>query len=109
VNIVVQRLDRRFDLIVATNVFIYYDLLDQVLALGNVAAMLKPGGFLLSNNALLELPSSTIRSAGYLTSSIRIGPTTAITSSGTGAGSSGSDPQTGGRPIAHQWSERLSS
>lgn len=67
VNVVVQRLDRRFDLMVATNVFIYYDLLDQVLALRNVAAMLKPGGFLLSNNALLELPSSTVRSAGYLT------------------------------------------
>jgi hypothetical protein len=65
--IVVQRLDRRFDLMVATNIFVYYDVLDQVLALANVAAMLEPGGFLLSNNALLELPSSTIRSAGYLT------------------------------------------
>jgi hypothetical protein len=67
-NIVVQRLDdRRFDLIVATNVFIYYDLLDQVLALANVGAMLAPGGFLLSNNSVLELPSSTVRSVGYLT------------------------------------------
>jgi hypothetical protein len=67
-NIVVQHLEnRRFDLVVATNVFVYYDVLDQVLALANVGAMLKPGGFLLSNNAILELPSSTIRSAGYLT------------------------------------------
>ena len=67
-NIVVERLaDRRFDLVVATNVFIYYDVLDQVLALANVGAMLAPGGFLLSNNALLELPSSTVRSVGYLT------------------------------------------
>ena len=67
-NVVAQRLDdRRFDLIVATNVFIYYDLLDQVLALANVGAMLAPGGFLLSNNAILELPSSIVRSAGYLT------------------------------------------
>ena len=58
-NIVVQRsTTHRFDLVVATNVFIYYDILDQVLALSNVRAMLKPGGFLLSNNALLELPSS---------------------------------------------------
>ena len=67
-NIVVQRSDtHRFDLVVATNVFVYYDVLEQVLALSNVRAMLKPGGFLLSNNALLELPSSRMRSAGYVT------------------------------------------
>ncbi len=67
-NIVVQRSDaHRFDLVVATNVFVYYDVLEQVLALANVRAMLKPGGFLLSNNALLELPTSGMRSLGYLT------------------------------------------
>ena len=67
-DVVVQRLaDRRFDLIVATNVFVYYDVLDQALAFTNVEAMLKPGGFLLSNNALLELPESRMRSVGYLT------------------------------------------
>jgi hypothetical protein len=68
VDIVVQRLvGRRFDLIVATNVFVYYDLLDQALAFSNVEAMLRPGGFLLSNNALLELPDARLRSEGYLT------------------------------------------
>ena len=68
VNIVVQRAsDRRFDLIVATNVFVYYDVLEQALAMSNVEAMLRPGGFLLSNNAMLELPSSDVRSVGYLT------------------------------------------
>jgi SAM-dependent methyltransferase len=67
-NIVVQRSDtHRFDLVVATNVFVYYDVLEQVLALSNVRAMLKPGGILLSNNALLELPSTGMRSAGYVT------------------------------------------
>ena len=67
-NIVLQRDDtHRFDLVVATNVFVYYDVLEQVLALANVRAMLRPGGFLLSNNALLELPSSGMRSAGYVT------------------------------------------
>ena len=67
-NIVVQRaVDRRFDLVVATNIFVYYDVLDQALASSNVEAMLKPGGFLLSNNALLELPESRLRSVGYLT------------------------------------------
>lgn len=68
VNVVVQRLaDRRFDLVIATNVFVYYDVLDQVLAMANLAAMMRPGAFLLSNNALLELPSSSLRSVDYLT------------------------------------------
>jgi hypothetical protein len=67
-NIVVQRSDtHRFDLIVATNVFVYYDVLEQVLALSNVRSMLKPGGILLSNNALLELPATRMRSVGYVT------------------------------------------
>lgn len=67
-NIVAQRSDmHRFDLVVATNVFVYYDVLEQVLALSNVRSMLKPGGILLSNNALLELPATRMRSVGYLT------------------------------------------
>ena len=45
----------------------YYDVLEQVLALANVRSMLKPDGILLSNNALLELPSSGMRSVGYVT------------------------------------------
>src|SRR4029453_15356799 len=57
----------QFDLVVATNVFVYYDTVDQSLALANVEALLRPGGVLLSNNALLELPASGMRSAGYLT------------------------------------------
>ena len=60
-NIVLQRLDRlataeRFDLVVATNIFIYYDVFEQSLALANVARMLRPGGLLLSNTLLTELP-----------------------------------------------------
>ncbi|MGH9969836.1 MAG: hypothetical protein ACREBG_18865 [Pyrinomonadaceae bacterium] len=70
-NIVLQRLDlpaaQRFDLIIATNVFVYYDTLDQSLAMLNVERMLQPGGFMLSNNALLELPFSRVRSVGYST------------------------------------------
>jgi hypothetical protein len=69
-NLVLQRVGGEpFDLIVATNVFIYYDVFEQCLALKNVEQMLRPGGFLLSNNALLELPSSRVRSAGYLATS----------------------------------------
>jgi hypothetical protein len=60
-NIVLQRLEplapaERFDLIIATNVFIYYDVFEQSLALANIAAMLRPGGLLLANALLTQLP-----------------------------------------------------
>jgi hypothetical protein len=70
-NIVLQQLDlpaeERYDLIIATNVLVYYDVLEQSLAVANVERMLRPGGFLLTNNALLELPASRLRSVDYLT------------------------------------------
>lgn len=69
VNITAQRLslpeDELFDLVIGTNVFVYYDRLQQALAMVNVAAMLRPGGILLSNNALLEIPAVGLRSLGY--------------------------------------------
>lgn len=70
-NVVTEHLSlpeaKRFDLIVATNIFVYYDVFEQSLALANVEEMLRPGGLLLSNNALLELPGSKIHSVNYLT------------------------------------------
>jgi len=61
-NIVTERLDGEvFDLVIATNVFIYYDVLEQALALSNVEAMLRPGGFLLANFSAPNLTSLTIR------------------------------------------------
>jgi chemotaxis methyl-accepting protein methylase len=47
--------------VIATNVFIYYDELDQALAMSNVEAMLKPGAFLLANFSAPNLTSVTIR------------------------------------------------
>jgi SAM-dependent methyltransferase len=70
-NIVLQRLElpdsERFDLMIATNILVYYDNFEQSLALKNVERMLRPGGFLLSNNALLELPFIGVRSINYST------------------------------------------
>jgi SAM-dependent methyltransferase len=70
-NIVLQRLELppedRFDLIIATNIFVYYDNFEQSLALANIERMLKPGGIMLTNNALLELPFFHLRSVGYST------------------------------------------
>jgi hypothetical protein len=62
VNIVTDRLDgEAFDLVVATNVFIYYDVLEQALAMSNIEAMLKPGAFLLANFSAPNLTTLTIR------------------------------------------------
>jgi hypothetical protein len=70
-NIVLQRLEtpggQGFDLLIATNILVYYDVFEQSLALANIEKMLQPGGFLLSNNALLELPGSGMHSVGYET------------------------------------------
>ena len=71
VNIVLQRLDlsadEKFDLIVGTNVFVYYDDFQKALAIVNIEKMLRPGGVLLSNNALVELPSSQVHWIGDTT------------------------------------------
>jgi hypothetical protein len=62
VNIVTERLDgEAFDLVLATNVFIYYDVLEQALAMSNVEAMLKPGAFFLANFSAPRLTSITMR------------------------------------------------
>jgi hypothetical protein len=55
-DVVCQRLempaDKKFDLVIGTNVFLYYGAFDQMLLRSNIALMLKPGGFLLSNDKL---------------------------------------------------------
>jgi hypothetical protein len=72
VNVVVQRVaaaddNERFDLIVATNVLVYYSVFEQSLALANLASMLRPGGVLLSNNVLVELPTTPLHAIGHST------------------------------------------
>jgi hypothetical protein len=59
-NIVFERLaplrdDQLFDLVVATNVFAYYDPFQQALAMRNIGEMLRPGGSLLLNQAVAPL------------------------------------------------------
>jgi hypothetical protein len=60
VNLVAERLDSldddlRFDLVIATNVFVYYDPFEQALAVTNLARMLRSGGTLLTNQAVLPI------------------------------------------------------
>jgi hypothetical protein len=68
-NVVLQRMgpapvDQQFDVIIATNILLYYDVFEQSLAAANVAAMLRPGGVFLSNSSIVELPGIPLASAG---------------------------------------------
>jgi SAM-dependent methyltransferase len=68
-NIVLQREERptseKFDLVIATNILLYYDVFEQSLAMANIAAMLRPGGLFLTNTPVAPLPGSAIRRVGY--------------------------------------------
>jgi hypothetical protein len=67
-DIIVERLTPtpagQFDLIVATNIFVYYDAFEQSLALENAGAMLKTGALLLTNDRLPENPGGPMRLTG---------------------------------------------
>ena len=68
-NIVLQRLEplaanQRFDIIIATNMLLYYDVFEQSLALTNIARMLRPGGWFLTNNSVAGLPANPMSAAG---------------------------------------------
>jgi hypothetical protein len=65
VNVIVERSrGAAFDLVVATNVLLYYGPFDQAMALSNVGAMLRRGGVFLTNTALPDLPSAPLRRIG---------------------------------------------
>jgi SAM-dependent methyltransferase len=68
-NIVLEQFDRSatepFDLIIATNVFLYYDAFEQALALRNISTLLKSGGFFLTNDWLPDVPQIPMRLTGY--------------------------------------------
>jgi SAM-dependent methyltransferase len=69
-NVVLQRLeplapDEQFDLLIATNVLVYYSVFEQCLALTNIARMLRPGGWFLSNTDLPLLPALPMVRFGY--------------------------------------------
>jgi hypothetical protein len=58
-NAVTQTMDipdgQKFDLVIATNVLVYYDLFQQALAMTSIAHMMNPGGIFLVNHALPSL------------------------------------------------------
>jgi hypothetical protein len=70
-NIVAQTLDfptgQGFDLMVATNVLVYYDRFQQALAMANIARMLNRGGIFLANNVLPAQHTSDLEYLGRRT------------------------------------------
>jgi len=66
-NVVTQTMDvpegQGFDLVVATNVLVYYDLFQQALAMGSIAHMMNHGGIFLANHAL---PSPHVQTLEFL-------------------------------------------
>jgi len=65
VNVVYQRIswpaDRAYDLVIGTNIFLYYGAFEQSLARANVSAMIRPGGFLISNDKLSDTVPSELK------------------------------------------------
>jgi len=66
-NVVTQTMDvpegQGFDLVVATNVLVYYDLFQQALAMSNISRMMNHGGIFLANHAL---PAQHAQALEYL-------------------------------------------
>ena len=66
-NVVYQRVslpaDRAYDLVIGTNIFVYYGAFEQSLARANLSTMMRPGGFLISNDKLPEQVSSGLNDA----------------------------------------------
>jgi hypothetical protein len=74
-NVVYQTLplapEQQFDLVIGTNIFVYYGGLEQALARANLATMIKPGGFLLTNEVLPGTAPSKL--ANSLQTSVLVG------------------------------------
>lgn len=73
-NIITGRLPEQFDLIVVTNLLVYYSPFELALAASNLAAMLRPGGYLLTNDLLPEASAGPLQPAGSISVTYRTSP-----------------------------------
>lgn len=65
VDIVAQVIDdQQFDLVVATNILLYYDRFQQAVAMASIAHMMSPGGVFLSNTVLPAEHSEDLKYLG---------------------------------------------
>ncbi len=54
----------KYDLIIGTNIFVYYGEFEKALIMKNAEKMLRKGGILLSNDALTEIAATNMRKIG---------------------------------------------
>jgi hypothetical protein len=69
--------DQRFDLIVATNIFLYYDRFELALALLNIESMLTSSGVMLTNDTIDDYAGIKLRAVGSVP--VQYSPTQADT------------------------------
>jgi hypothetical protein len=69
-NVVLQRMvlrpEQQYDLVIGTNILIYYDGFEQALALSNIDAMTAAGGVFLTNDLSREYPGTRLRPSGIV-------------------------------------------
>jgi len=77
-NIVTQRLEARYDLIVATNILVYLNDIEALLAIANIESMLAPGGYFIHNElrAAIDLHTAAVGLKPVQARTVRIGPGT---------------------------------
>ncbi len=77
-NIVFQTVtlppDKQFDIVFGTNIFVYYGSLEQSLARANIGTMVKPGGFLITNEGLPDKAPSNLKDSLKTTINIASSP-----------------------------------
>lgn len=56
--------EAKFDLVIGTNIFVYYGPFEQALAITNLSRMMRPGAILLSNNYLSTFPECALKETG---------------------------------------------
>lgn len=56
--------DKKLDLVIGTNIFVYYGAFEQALAMTNLARMMRPGAIILSNNFLATFPGCPLKEVG---------------------------------------------
>jgi hypothetical protein len=75
-NIVTQRLESRYDLIVATNILVYLNDVESLLAVANVESMLAPGGYFIHNElrAVIDQQTTAMGLKPIQARTVKIGP-----------------------------------
>lgn len=77
-NIVTQRLETQYDLIVATNILVYLNDLETLLAIANIESMLAPGGYFIHNELrpAIDLHTAAVGVKPLQARTVKIGPGT---------------------------------